>query len=94
MVKTDNGMKVAEKDLELRGSGDFFGTAQHGIPEFKIENTLDKNEEKKCYGNHKDNLVVRLCFLSRKLGYYQHSLDIMIVSFKLLFNHCTDFSLF
>ena len=38
MVKTDNGMIVAEKDLELRGSGDFFGTAQHGIPEFKIAN--------------------------------------------------------
>ena len=38
MVKTDNGMEIAEKDLELRGSGDFFGTMQHGMPEFKIAN--------------------------------------------------------
>lgn len=47
MVKTDNGMKVAEKDLELRGSGDFFGTAQHGLPEFKIANLFSDVEELK-----------------------------------------------
>ena len=47
MVKTDNGMKVAEKDLELRGSGDFFGTAQHGLPEFKIANLFTDIEELK-----------------------------------------------
>ena len=32
---------IAEKDLELRGSGDFFGTAQHGIPEMKIANLFE-----------------------------------------------------
>ena len=47
MCKTDNGMEVAEKDLELRGSGDFFGTAQHGIPEFKIANLFEDMEELK-----------------------------------------------
>lgn len=44
MVDTDNGMIVAEKDLELRGSGDFFGTAQHGLPEFKIANLFSDME--------------------------------------------------
>ncbi|MBR3325201.1 MAG: ATP-dependent DNA helicase RecG [Clostridia bacterium] len=47
MVKTENGMIVAEKDLELRGSGDFFGTAQHGLPEFKIANLFNDVEQLK-----------------------------------------------
>ncbi|MFZ5966329.1 MAG: ATP-dependent DNA helicase RecG [Bacillota bacterium] len=38
MEKTDNGFVISEKDLELRGPGDFFGTKQHGIPELKIAN--------------------------------------------------------
>ena len=44
MTKTDNGFVIAEKDLELRGSGDFFGTKQHGIPEFKIANLFQDME--------------------------------------------------
>jgi len=38
MQETDDGFRIAEKDLELRGSGEFFGTRQHGIPELKIAN--------------------------------------------------------
>jgi len=29
MVETNDGFKISEKDLELRGSGEFFGTKQH-----------------------------------------------------------------
>ena len=38
MSETNDGFVISQKDLELRGSGDFFGTMQHGIPEFKIAN--------------------------------------------------------
>lgn len=36
MCRTNDGFKIADKDLELRGPGDFFGKRQHGLPELKI----------------------------------------------------------
>jgi ATP-dependent DNA helicase RecG len=36
LEQTDDGFKVAEKDLELRGPGEFAGTAQWGAPSFRV----------------------------------------------------------
>ena len=47
MCQTNDGFIISEKDLELRGSGDFFGTAQHGVPELKIANLFENIRELK-----------------------------------------------
>jgi ATP-dependent DNA helicase RecG len=36
MTATENGFLIAEKDLEIRGPGDFFGTRQWGMPSFRV----------------------------------------------------------
>ncbi|MHB1355930.1 MAG: ATP-dependent DNA helicase RecG [Anaerolineae bacterium] len=36
LEETQDGFMLAQKDLEMRGPGDFFGTRQHGLPLFKI----------------------------------------------------------
>lgn len=36
MLTTTDGFRIAEEDLKLRGPGEFFGTAQHGFPKYKI----------------------------------------------------------
>ena len=38
MKATNDGFKIAEEDLKLRGPGDFFGSRQHGLPEMHIAN--------------------------------------------------------
>ncbi len=42
IIKTRNGFKIAEKDLEIRGPGHFFGRHQHGLNELKVVNPLSQ----------------------------------------------------
>ncbi|MGA2988988.1 MAG: ATP-dependent DNA helicase RecG [Candidatus Korobacteraceae bacterium] len=40
MVRTTDGFEIAEKDLELRGPGEFFGTRQAGMPSLRVANLI------------------------------------------------------
>ena len=40
MIRTNNGFQIAEADLNIRGPGEFFGTQQSGVPNFKIANII------------------------------------------------------
>jgi ATP-dependent DNA helicase RecG len=40
MARTSDGFEIAEKDLELRGPGEFFGTRQAGMPSLRVANLV------------------------------------------------------
>jgi ATP-dependent DNA helicase RecG len=40
MMRTQNGFELAELDLQQRGPGEFFGTRQAGLPEFRVANLI------------------------------------------------------
>jgi len=41
LINTNDGFKLAEADLTIRGPGEVFGTAQHGLPDIKTRNLLN-----------------------------------------------------
>ena len=44
MEQSQDGFEIAEKDLEIRGPGEIFGTRQAGMPEFQVAD-LTQDEE-------------------------------------------------
>jgi ATP-dependent DNA helicase RecG len=44
MVRTQDGFEIAELDLQQRGPGEFFGTRQAGMPNFRVANLLRDRE--------------------------------------------------
>jgi ATP-dependent DNA helicase RecG len=44
LVHSRDGFELAEKDAELRGLGEFFGTRQHGLGELRLGNLITDQE--------------------------------------------------
>lgn len=57
MTETNDGFKIAEKDLEIRGPGEFFGVKQHGLPELKLANLFDDIETLKLAQNAVERFI-------------------------------------
>lgn len=48
MVETNDGFEIAERDLTIRGPGDYFGTRQHGVPMFRVADMVRDEEVREC----------------------------------------------
>ena len=56
-TKTTDGFKIANKDLELRGPGNFFGKDQHGLPQMQIADMQNDMECLKSATKYADELL-------------------------------------
>src|SRR5262249_5631312 len=59
MEETNDGFKIAEKDLEIRGPGELMGTRQSGLPEFRLANIVRDRDFLELARSHADELLTK-----------------------------------
>jgi ATP-dependent DNA helicase RecG len=64
MQETNDGFRIAEADLEIRGPGEFLGTRQSGLPDFRVANILDHGKLLETARREAFNLVEKENFLT------------------------------
>lgn len=80
LVHTDDGFKLADQDLEIRGPGDFIGARQHGLPDIKMKNLANlelisrcREAAKRFLGKHE---IVEFPMLASKTGNFDKILNL------------------
>lgn len=80
LVHTDDGFKLADTDLEIRGPGDFIGARQHGLPDFKMKNLANLELISRCREAAKKFLakheITEYPLLSSKTGNFDKILNL------------------
>jgi ATP-dependent DNA helicase RecG len=57
MVETNDGFEIAERDLKIRGPGDFFGTRQSGLPLFRVADIVRDEEYRELARKEADHFL-------------------------------------
>ncbi len=70
LQSSSDGFYISEKDLELRGPGEFFGTRQHGLPDLKIANLFTDMEILKLAQKKAEEIIERDAYLLEDCHYY------------------------
>ena len=76
MSSTNDGFRISEEDLKMRGPGDFFGSAQHGLPPLKIADIACNME----LMNKAQNCAREILAADPELNWQQHrtlKMDVM-----------------
>lgn len=84
LEQTNDGFELAEKDLEIRGPGQFFGRRQSGLPELRLASLLDmemvtraRKEAEKLYGADPDLAAPEHALLRQQVGrFWQDAADV------------------
>lgn len=66
MVSTSNGFKISQKDLEMRGPGEFFGKKQSGLAEFKLADIVEDSLALEAANFEAEKMVEKKDFLKAK----------------------------
>jgi len=63
MTQTTDGFKISQKDLEMRGPGEYFGKKQSGLPEFRVADIIEDEPVLEAARYEAANLLVEKSFM-------------------------------
>ncbi|MGM0419381.1 MAG: ATP-dependent DNA helicase RecG [Bacillota bacterium] len=80
MVTSNDGFYIAEKDLEIRGPGEFFGTRQHGLTEFRVADLLSDQKILQVARKEAENITSKKNWMAKypKLAQKINKLEVII----------------